>query len=56
MAFKKYQKSENVENVTEEERSVIDNHLQRTSKSAVSDMTEEEKNELNKDLQENKNA
>lgn len=57
MGFQKFQKSENMENVTEEEKQVIDTHLQRTAKTAVSEMTEEEKNELNVDLsKENKNA
>lgn len=57
MGFQKYQKSENLENVTEDEKQVIDNHLQRTAKTSVSEMTEEEKNELNVDLQkENDNA
>lgn len=56
MGFQKFQKSEEMENVTEEEKQVIDDHLQRTSKAAVSDMTEEEKNSLNEDLQEKKNA
>jgi hypothetical protein len=46
-----------MENVTEEEKQVIDTHLQRTAKTAVSEMTEEEKNELNVDLnKENENA
>ena len=57
MGFKKFQKSEKIENVNEEEKQVIDNHLQRTAKVSVSEMTEEEKNDLNKDLQEkNDNA
>lgn len=57
MGFQKFQKSESVENVTEEEKQVIDSHLQRTAKTAVSEMTEEEKNELNADLnKENDNA
>lgn len=56
MGFKKYQKSESVENVNEKEQEVISGHLQKTAKSAVSEMTEEEKNNLIEDLQENKNA
>lgn len=57
MGFQKFQKSESVENVTEEEKKVIDSHLQRTAKTAVSEMTEEEKNDLNADLnKENDNA
>jgi hypothetical protein len=57
MGFKKFQKSEKIENVNEEEKQVIDNHLQRTAKVSVSEMTEEEKNDLNEDLQEkNDNA
>lgn len=50
MGFQKFQKSENMENVTEEEKQVIDTHLQRTAKTAVSEMTQEEKNDLNEDL------
>lgn len=50
MGFQKFQKSEKLENVTEEEQQVIDTHLQRTAKTAVSEMTEEEKNDLNVDL------
>lgn len=50
MGFRKFQKSESMENVTDEEQQVIDTHLQRTAKSAVSQMTEEEKNNLNVDL------
>lgn len=53
MGFKKYQKSEQVDIVTEEEKKVIDSHLQRTAKTAVSEMTEEEKDNLNSDLKEN---
>lgn len=57
MGFKKFQKSEKIENMNEEEKQVIDNHLQRTAKVSVSEMTEEEKNDLNEDLQEkNDNA
>ena len=57
MGFKKFQKSESVENVNEEEQKVIDGHLQRTAKVAVSEMTDEEKNDLNADLnKENDNA
>jgi len=55
MGFQKFQKSENMENVNEEEKQVIDKHLQRTAKTAVSEMTEEEKNNLNVDLQEKNN-
>ena len=57
MGFKKFQKSESVENVNEEEQKVIDGHLQRTAKGSVSEMTDEEKNDLNADLnKENDNA
>jgi hypothetical protein len=57
MGFKKFQKSESVENVNEEEQKVIDGHLQRTAKVSVSEMTDEEKNDLNADLnKENDNA
>ena len=57
MGFQKFQKSEKLENVTEEEKQVIDQHLQKTAKVAVSEMTEDEKNDLNVDLQkENDNA
>ena len=57
MGFKKFQKSESVENVNEEEKKVIDGHLQRTAKVSVSEMTDEEKNDLNADLnKENDNA
>lgn len=57
MGFQKFQKSDKIENVNEEEKQVIQNHLQRTAKVSVSEMTEEEKNNLNEDLQEkNDNA
>jgi hypothetical protein len=51
MGFQKFQKSENLESVTEEEGVVIKTHLQRTAKTSVSEMTEKEKNDLNVDLQ-----
>jgi hypothetical protein len=57
MGFQKYQKSENLETVTEEEKKVIGDHLNKTAKTSVSDMTDEEKDSLSKDLQkENDNA
>lgn len=57
MGFQKFQKSDKIENVNEEEKQVIQDHLQRTAKVSVSEMTEEEKNNLNEDLQEkNDNA
>lgn len=57
MGFQKYQKSENLENVTEEEKKVINDHLNKTAKTSISDMTEEERNSLSEDLQkENDNA
>jgi len=53
MGFKKYQKAEEIENVTEK----VSGHLEKTAKSSVSEMTDEEKNNLNEDLQkENDNA
>jgi len=53
VGFQKFQKSEEVENVTEE----VKVHLEKTAKSSVSEMSEEEKKELNKDLnKENENA
>ena len=57
MGFQKYQKSEELKNVNKKENSVIKEHLAKTSKASVSEMTDEEKNRLNEDLQkENKNA
>lgn len=57
MGFQKYQKSEDLKNVTEEEKKVIEGHLSKTAKTSVSDMTDEEKDSLSKDLQkENKDA
>lgn len=57
MGFQKYQKSENIENVTDEEKEIIKDHLDKTAKTSVSDMTEDERNSLNEDLQkENDNA
>lgn len=57
MGFKKFQKAEKVDVVTDDEQKIINDHLQRTAKTSVSEMTEEEKNDLNVDLQkENENA
>lgn len=50
MAFQKFQKSEKVDVVNEEEQQVIKKHLQRTAKTSVSEMTEAEKNDLNVEL------
>ena len=56
MGFQKFQKSEKMENVTEDENTTIKKHLAKTSKHAVSELTEQEKEELNKELKENNNA
>jgi SOS-response transcriptional repressor LexA len=56
MGFQKFQKSESMENVNEEEKKTINDHLAKTSKTSVSEMTEEEKEELNVKLKENNNA
>lgn len=56
MGFRKFQKSESIQNVTEQENNVIKKHLSKTSKSSLSEMTEQEKEALNKELKENNNA
>ena len=46
MAFKKYQKSENIKNIDENEKSKLENFMSKTGKNKMSDLTKEEVNEL----------
>lgn len=57
MGFKKYQKSENVENINIQEKSKIDSFMSKTGKNKMSDLTNEEREELDMlNKKENNNA
>lgn len=57
MGFKKYQKSENVENINIQEKSKIDSFMSKTGKNKMSDLTNEELEELDMlNKKENNNA
>lgn len=57
MGFKKYQKSENVENINTQEKNKIDSFMSKTGKNKMSDLTNEEREELDMlNKKENNNA